>query len=76
VGVAPVKASSVSPMLLTVLGIFQPMMKELKETDYQRERPYVLDDSAAREVFGLEPTPWNEIIGGVVAHYRGVANYA
>jgi nucleoside-diphosphate-sugar epimerase len=75
-GVAPVKASSVSPMLLTVLGIFQPMMKELKETDYQRERPYVLDDSAAREVFGLEPTPWNEIIGGVVAHYRGVANYA
>jgi nucleoside-diphosphate-sugar epimerase len=70
-GVAPVKASAVPPLLLTVMGLFQPMLKELKETDYQRERPYLLDDSAARSTFGLEPTPWPELLAGMVAFYRG-----
>jgi hypothetical protein len=55
------------------MGVFQPMMKELKETDYQRERAYVLDDSAARATFGLEPTPWGELLAGIVAHYRTTA---
>jgi hypothetical protein len=46
------------------------MIRELKETDYQRERPYLLDDSAARTTFGLEPTPWSDVLAGMVAHYR------
>ncbi len=48
-------------------------MRELKETDYQRTRPYLLDDTAARTTFGLEPTPWSEIVSGVVGHYRAPA---
>lgn len=71
-GTGPIKASAVPPIMLTVLGVFQPVIRELKETDYQRERPYVLDDSAARTTFGLEPTPWPQIIEGVVAAYRGI----
>ena len=39
-------------------GIFQPAIRELKEIDYQRQRPYTLDDSAPRTTFGLESTPW------------------
>jgi nucleoside-diphosphate-sugar epimerase len=69
-GVGPVKASSVPGALLWGLGLFQPMIRELKETDYQRTRPYLLDDSAARSTFGLEPTPWPELLSGMVAHYR------
>lgn len=69
-GVPAVKVSTVPSFLLTVMGVFQPMLKELKETDYQRERAYVLDDSAARTTFGLEPTPWPELLDGMVAHYR------
>jgi nucleoside-diphosphate-sugar epimerase len=72
-GVPAVKVSTVPGVLLTVLGLFQPVMRELKETDYQRERPYVLDDSAARETFGLEPTPWADVLAGMVAHYRAAA---
>jgi nucleoside-diphosphate-sugar epimerase len=75
-GVAPVKASSVPSILLTVMGVFQPMMKELKETNYQRERAYVLDDSAARATFGLDPTPWSELLDGMVTHYRSATNNA
>jgi nucleoside-diphosphate-sugar epimerase len=68
--VPAVKASSVPAALLWGLGLFQPMIRELKETDYQRERPYLLDDSAARTTFGLEPTPWSDVLAGMVAHYR------
>lgn len=69
-GVGPVKASSVPGALLWGLGLFQPMIRELKETDYQRTRAYLLDDSAARATFGLEPTPWQELLSGMVAYYR------
>jgi len=69
-GVGPIESSAVPGVLLTVLGIFQPVIRELKETAYQRERPYVLDDTAARVTFGLEPTDWSEIVDGVVAAYR------
>ena len=69
-GVPAVKASPVPGVLLWGLGLVQPMIRELKETDYQRERPYLLDDSAARATFGLEPTPWADVLSGMVAHYR------
>jgi nucleoside-diphosphate-sugar epimerase len=70
-GVVPVKVSSVPAALVWGLGLVNPIMRELKETDYQRNRPYVLDDTAAREAFGLEPTPWAQILAGLVSHYRG-----
>lgn len=69
-GVGPVKSSAVPGVLMSVLGLFQPVIRELKETDYQRERPYLLDDTAARTTFDLEPTPWEVIIDGVVAAYQ------
>ena len=69
-GVPAVKASPVPGVLLWGLGLVQPMIRELKETDYQRERPYLLDDSAARATFGLEPTPWADVLSGMVAQYR------
>jgi nucleoside-diphosphate-sugar epimerase len=72
-GVPAVKVSPVPAALLWAIGLFQPTMRELKETDYQRERPYLLDESAARETFGIAPTPWDELLADMVAHYRKVA---
>jgi len=69
-GVPAVKVSTVPTALLRVVGVFQPVIRELKETEYQRERPYILDETAARTTFGLEPTPWDEILAAMVAHYR------
>ena len=63
-GVPPVKVSARPGVVLWAAGLFQPMIRELKETDYQRERPYLLDDSAARETFGMEPTPWADMLAG------------
>jgi len=69
-GTGPIKSSSVPGFILGVMGIFQPTIREVKETDYQRQRPYILDDSAARTTFALEPTKWSAIISSLVATYR------
>ena len=69
-GVRSPKVSTIPPFVLRALGLFQPVIRELKETDYQRERPYLLDDSAARDTFGLAPTPWTTLLAEQVAHYR------
>lgn len=69
-GVPAPKVSTIPAALLRVLGVFQPVIRELRETDYQRERPYVLDEHAARDTFGLAPTPWEELLAMQVAAYR------
>lgn len=42
-------------------ALVSPMLRELGELSYQWTRPYLLDDSAARAHFGIEPTPWHEV---------------
>lgn len=50
------------PRSVTALGgLVSPMLRELRETAYQFERPYVLDSSAISRELGLEPTPWDEV---------------
>ena len=69
-GVAHVNVGVMPGAMLTVAGWFSPMVRELSETDYQRTRPYVLDDSDARTIFGLEPTAWDTLLDEQVAAYR------
>ncbi|QJU53358.1 NAD-dependent epimerase/dehydratase family protein [Herbiconiux sp. KACC 21604] len=69
-GLPAVPVSSI-PVPLTKLGsVFSPMLRELGELSYQWSRPYVLDDSASRAHFGLEPTPWDEVCRRTIAEYR------
>ena len=69
-GISRVRVSQLSPALTRVLGVFNPAIRELEETAYQRNRPFVIDDTAARTAFGLQPTPWSEILAAVIAPYR------
>ncbi|MFM2106104.1 MAG: hypothetical protein RL338_1136 [Chloroflexota bacterium] len=69
-GVPRVAVSRIPDLALRAMGLVNPVLREIRETAYQFERPYVLDDSAARAAFGLEPTPWRDMLAGVVAHYR------
>jgi len=43
--------------VLWAAGLFNPMAKELRETQHQFRHPFVLDSTAAQETFGLVPTP-------------------
>ena len=47
---------------LWAAGLFNPMVKELRETQHQFRHPFVLDSTAARETFGLVPTPMAEAV--------------
>jgi len=69
-GVPHVKVSSTSAAILKLLGLFSPAIRELAETSYQRDRPFVVDDSAARVTFDLEPTPWAHILSEIIEEYR------
>jgi len=75
-GVPHVRVTQLSPFITRVLGVFNPAIRELEETAYQRDRSFVIDDSAARTAFHIEPTPWPEVLRTVVAHYEGVGRGA
>ena len=66
-GIKNPKLSSVPNVMWNLLALFNPLMKALKETAYQFQRPYILDESAARKTFGMEPTEWKKILTSVVA---------
>jgi len=45
---------------LAVGGVLVGFFKEMRETVYQFQRPYVLDSSLTERELGLVPTPWVE----------------
>jgi nucleoside-diphosphate-sugar epimerase len=58
----PAPKVSETPSLVLAAGArVVPMMREVHELSYQWTRPYVLDDSAARAHFAMQPTPWDEV---------------
>ncbi len=65
-----VKVGEVPASMLWGLGLVNPGIRELKETDYQFSAPFILDDTAARTAFGLEPTPWSTMLAHLVTSYR------
>jgi nucleoside-diphosphate-sugar epimerase len=52
---------------LYVLGLVSPLMRELRETNYQRRYDFVMDSSAAERAFGLAPTSWDTVLRAVLA---------
>jgi nucleoside-diphosphate-sugar epimerase len=69
-GLAHVKVKPVPTFVIKALGIFNPLMRELPKTMYQFTSPFIIDDSATRETFGLEPTPWAEMLQATLDSYR------
>jgi len=64
VGVAP-------RWLIRVAGMFNPLVRELKETTYQFARPFVSDASKFQDAFGpFEPTPHPEAVKETVEWFR------
>lgn len=61
VGAPSVRTTAIPTIALRAMARFVPMMREIDEMSYQWTAPYVLDDSAARAHFGIEPTPWAEV---------------
>jgi nucleoside-diphosphate-sugar epimerase len=57
-----VRVRDTSPALMRALGIVSPLLREVSDLTYQLTRPYILDDSAARQHFGIEPSDWDDTL--------------
>ncbi len=69
VGVEP-KIQAAPRWLMTVLGLFNPTVRESKEMLYQWDRPFQVDHSKFAEHFWDDPTPFDEGIPATAEWYR------
>ncbi|RFS86327.1 NAD-dependent epimerase/dehydratase family protein [Actinomadura spongiicola] len=56
--------------LFNAIGVVSPMVKELRETRYQFDKPYILDSSTFESTFGMSPTPLEDALRTIVADHR------
>ncbi|MFC8526349.1 NAD-dependent epimerase/dehydratase family protein [Nocardia sp. NPDC057227] len=56
-GAAPARVRRMPGIALRLAGLFDADARAMVEVQYQFQRPFVLDSSAARRELGLEPTP-------------------
>jgi nucleoside-diphosphate-sugar epimerase len=66
-GTGQLRVSAVPPAVLAGMGLVWPLMRELRETEYQFRDDFVMDSSAAQATFGLKPTPWEEVVAATVS---------
>jgi len=69
-GVAAPSVSSVPVTMQKLIGIFNPVIKELLNSNYQFDKPFVMSDSITRNNFGLKPKKWDKVIGDLISAYR------
>jgi nucleoside-diphosphate-sugar epimerase len=61
------KAQILTPLLAGILGLFIPVLKEVKEMMYQYDRDYVFDSSKFEQRFNYQPLSYEEGIKEMLA---------
>jgi nucleoside-diphosphate-sugar epimerase len=69
-GVDDVGCASIPWPFVVAGGAVVPFFRELRETRYQFDRPFVLDSGAATATFGLQPTSVEDAAAATVAWWR------
>jgi nucleoside-diphosphate-sugar epimerase len=69
-GVKTVPVRTAPSAVMYAMGMFSPLMRELRETSYQFSQDFVMDSSAAELAFGLEASPWDSVISEVINSFR------
>ena len=65
-----IKIRTIGPLGLTLVGLFQPVVREMKEMYYEFAEPYQVDHSRFAQQFGNGVTPHRQAIQETVAWYR------
>ncbi len=66
----PIKVQMGSLLILTVMGWFNPMIREVKEMYPSFANPYVVDHGKFERAFGAQVTPHEEAVRETVAWFR------
>lgn len=62
VGLPAPKLTEIPYPVFWAAGMLDPMVRELRTTRYQFDRPFLIDSTAATETFGLKPEPVDEVL--------------
>jgi len=57
--------------MLKGLGFFNPVLRELREMQYQFDHPFVMSDARIRGLLGLEPTSLSVQVAATARWLRG-----
>lgn len=66
----PVRSAVLSAGVLRLVGVFNPIVRELGEMMYEFNGPHLIDGSKYTKKFGGEPTPHREALQRTVAWYK------
>ena len=66
----PLEIQVLPDFVRTVMGWFDPTMREFGELMYQWKRPFLVDDTRVRERFGIVSTGWDAILDETLAWFR------
>ena len=53
--------------MLSAVGLFSPMMREVVAIRHQFDQQFVIDAEETTATFGLTATPWDEVVTATVA---------
>lgn len=68
-GVSKYRVSAVGKAMETILGLFNPLIRELNKGSYQFNQAFIMSSQAASEAFGMEAKSWNLVIEDLVWPY-------
>jgi nucleoside-diphosphate-sugar epimerase len=61
------KARPSSKFILSIIGVFNPSVREVVEMLYEFNKPFIMESTAMEETFGLEATPFEQRIAETLA---------
>lgn len=63
------RVSAIPSLMISALGLFMPMMREIAETNYQRDEPFVVDHNKYERAFGNHATPLADALSQTIAWF-------
>jgi nucleoside-diphosphate-sugar epimerase len=67
---SPIKVTVAPRVVLRLMGLFNPTIRELDEMRYEFTQPFVVDGTKAQSRLGIEPTPLDDAIAETVTWFR------
>ena len=63
----PVRTQLGSPLIIRLMGLFNPTLREMNEMMYEFTKPFVLDSSKFERTFGMAPAPFRQQLRDTLA---------
>ena len=67
-----VKIRVAGKLMVSFLGLFNPMLKEMKEMMYEWEQPYIVEHKKYEDSFGNASTPYDVAIRETIEWYQDI----